>query len=109
MRIIGNREDGNGSIYDVIGFRFYNGHINCTLDTGTLIVIHRPEGAITVTEYENLLREMIAKDVLDLRTTNLQLKVESKQIDAYVTNLPNIPIYTNVRGDDGVGVWVTNR
>ena len=108
MRLIGNREDGIGSIYQITGFRYYNGHINCTLNSNIMIIIERPEGSITVKEYENYLQEIITKDFLDLRNTNLVLKVESNTINTYTTNMPKIPIYTSFRGDDGVGVWLTN-
>lgn len=109
MRIVGNREDNLGSIYQIIGFRYYEGHINCTLNDSKMITINRPEGTITVKEYETYLQEIITKDLLDLRNTNLILSVEAITLNTYVTNMPNLPIYTSMRGDDGVGVWVTNR
>lgn len=110
MRIIGKREeDGTGAIYQIIGFRYFKGHINCTLNSDVMIQIHRPEGSISVNEYETYLQEIINKDFLDLRYKDLILRTESKSINTYVTNMPDIPIYTSARGDDGVGVWVTNR
>ncbi len=109
MRIIGNREEGIGSIYQIIGFRYYDGRINCKLSSDMTLVIHRPEGSITIKEYEAYLQEIIAKDFLDLRNTNLILKLESSTTNTYITNMPNIPIYTSYRGDEGVGVWITNH
>ena len=109
MKIIGNREEGTGSIYQITSYRYYEGKIICLVDSATKLVIHRPEGSITVKEYETFLQEIINKDFLDLRNTSLVLNIESITMNAYVTNMPKIPIYTSYRGDEGVGVWVTNQ